>query len=324
MDRTERFYRIDQLLNDRRSVALNTFVDDLGVSRATVKRDLEYMRERLHAPIVWDRSLRGYLFGKPDPSAPKYELPGLWFSSDEIHALLTMHQLLSNLGEGVLTPHVKPLLTRLNSLLGSQNKPADEVRSRIRILHMASRSIRLPHFETVASATLKRLRLHIRYRARSTDAESEREVSPQRLVHYRDNWYLDGWCHLRKGLRSFSVDAVQAASILDKKAKSVSEKTLNDVLASGYGIFSGQNLTWATLRFTPEQARWVAAEQWHPEQKGSFDDAGFYLLEFPYSNDRELIMDILKYGPEVEVLAPARLRSKVQHQLQVAADQYQT
>jgi predicted DNA-binding transcriptional regulator YafY len=232
--------------------------------------------------------------------------------------------LLSDLGEGVLTPHVKPLLTRLNSLLGSQKQTAEEVRNRIRILHMASRATKLPHFETVASATLKRQRLQIRYRARSTDVESERDVSPQRLVHYRDNWYLDGWCHLRKGLRSFSVDAIQSARILDKQAKAVSEKTLNEVLASGYGIFSGKNLTWAKLRFSPEQARWVSSEQWHPEQKGTFDDAGFYLLEFPYSSDRELIMDILKYGPEVEVLSPGSLRAKVQEQLQAAVRQYDT
>ena len=64
MDRTERFYKIDQLLNDRRSVPMNTLIEELGISRATVKRDIEYMRDRLNAPVVWDRSLRGYCFDK--------------------------------------------------------------------------------------------------------------------------------------------------------------------------------------------------------------------------------------------------------------------
>jgi predicted DNA-binding transcriptional regulator YafY len=322
MDRTERFYKIDQLLHDRRSVPMAALIEELGISKATVKRDLEYMRDRLNAPISYDYSLRGYCFDKSLPGAEKYNLPGLWFNDQEIFALLTMHQMLSNLGNGLITPHIKPLLARLNALLGSQDDSAEEIRKRIRILHMAARTERPEHFETAASATIRRRRLKIAYHARSSDEATEREVSPQRLVHYRDNWYLDGWCHLRDGLRSFSVDAIKSAEMLNRKAKPVAEKTLNEVLESSYGIFSGKADKRARLRFTPKQARWVASEQWHPEQVSQFAVDGSYLLEFPYSNDGELVMDILRYGPDVEVLGPASLRRKVKARLEEAAGQY--
>ena len=140
MDRTERFYKIDQLLNSRRAVPMVMLMEELGASKATVKRDLEYMRDRLNAPILWDRSLGGYCFDQSMPNTSKYSLPGLWFNSQEIFALLTMHQLLSNLGNGLLTPHIKPLLSRLNGLMGSQDDPAEEILKRIRILHMAART----------------------------------------------------------------------------------------------------------------------------------------------------------------------------------------
>ena len=322
MDRTERFYKIDQLLNDRRSVPMAMLIEELGTSRATVKRDIEYLRDRLNAPILWDRSLRGYRFDRSLPGADKYSLPGLWFNDQEIFALLTMQQLLSNLGNGLLTPHIKPLLARLNALLGSQDDSADEIRKRIRILRVAARTERPEHFEAVASATIRRRRLVIAYHARSSDQVTEREVSPQRLVHYRDNWYLDGWCHLRKGLRSFSVDAIRSAWILERKARAVAEHTLDAVLASGYGIFSGKADQRARLRFTPRQARWVATEQWHPDQVGRFEKDGSYLLEFPYSSDGELVMDILRYGPDVAVVAPAGLRARVKQRLEAALSRY--
>ena len=322
MDRTERFYRIDQLLNDLRSVSMAKLIEALGTSRATVNRDLEYMRDRLNAPVVWDSKLRGYRFDRTLPGANKYGLPGLWFNDQEIYALLTIYQLLSNLGNGLLTPHVEPLLARLNALLGSQDDSADEIRKRIRILHMAARTERPEHFEAVASATIRRRRLQIAYHARSSNEVTEREVSPQRLVHYRDNWYLDGWCHLREGLRSFSVDAIRSAEILDRKAKPVAEQTLNEVLASGYGIFSGRADKTARLRFNPKQARWVASERWHPDQVSQFERDGSYLLEIPYSNDGELIMDILRYGADVEVLGSEELRRKVKRRLEEAAALY--
>jgi len=322
MNRTERFYKIDQLLNDRRSVPMAMLIEELAVSRATVKRDLEYMRDRLNAPITWDRSLRGYRFDPRMPNASRYGLPGLWFNSQEIFALLTMEHLLSNLGNGLLTPHIKPLLSRLNALLDSQDDSADQIRRRIRILHMAARSERPEHFESVASATIRRRRIRVRYHARSSDQTTEREISPQRLVHYRDNWYLDGWCHLRDGLRSFSVDAIRRVEILERRAKRVAEKTLDEVLASAYGIFSGKADKRAVLRFTPKQARWVACEQWHPQQAGRFEPDGSYRLEVPYRDDNELVMDILRYGPEVKVLAPVRLRNRVKQRLAAAVARY--
>jgi len=230
--------------------------------------------------------------------------------------------LLSNLGNGLITPHIKPLLARLNALLGSQDDSADEIRKRIRILHMAARTERPEHFEAVASATIKRQRVEINYRARYNDEETLREVSPQRLVYYRGNWYLDGWCHLRDGLRSFSMDRISKAEMLTQKAKPIAEKTLNEVLASSYGIFSGKADKRAVLRFTPKQARWVASEQWHPKQVSQFDKDGSYLLEFPYSNDGELVMDILRYGPDVEVVSPAQLRKSVKQRLAAAMARY--
>jgi len=322
MDRTERFYKIQRLLQARGTVRLADLLRELGVSRATFKRDLEYMRDRMNAPIEWDREKRGYRFVEAAAGAPRYELPGLWFSPEEIRALLTMQHLLASLQPGLLEPHVKPLLARLRAALGAGEHPADEIERRIRIIHLGARKLALPHFERVANAVLNRQRLRIVYVSRGSNERTEREISPQRLVHYRENWYCDAWCHLREDLRSFAVDAIQAAEPVDKKAKNVPERDLDEVLAAGYGIFSGRKTTWAKLRFTPERARWVAAEEWHPQQRARFEADGSYLLEVPFSDHRELAMDILRHGPHVEVLEPASLRAAVKAQLAAALARY--
>jgi len=310
----ERLQKMVQLLKTHRVVPRQTFLDRFEISPATFKRDLEYLRDRLGAPIVWDRERRGYRFDLSDTEAEMFEMPGLWFNSREMHALLTMHQLIDALQPSLLTPHIEPLKARIEGLLEGEAHTSDEVRKRIRILHMNARPVEPEHFEVISSALLAGKRLQVVHYNRKRDQETGRELSPQRLIFYRDNWYLDAWCHLRKGLRSFSVETLRKAVPLDKKARQVAEKTLNRTLASGYGIFGGRDTQTARLRFTPERARWVATETWHPRQKGWFDDDGSYVLEFPYSDDRELIMDILKQGPAVEVISPAPLRKRVQAQ----------
>ncbi|CAG4883437.1 Transcriptional regulator [Georgfuchsia toluolica] len=323
MDRTERFYKIDQLLGEHRVVPFSTFEEKLGVSRATIKRDLEYMRNRLNAPIVWDRERRGYCFAQAEYGASQYELPGLWFSATEIHALLTMQHLLSGLDRGgLLASHVEPLQARLMSLLDSGDGSIDEIRKRIRIVGIASRVIGLDHFSVLGSALLRRKRVQILYYVRARDEATEREVSPQRLVYYRENWYLDAWCHLRNELRSFAIDAIRRVDILETPAKNVPDKTLDSVLGAGYGIFSGRKVQWAKLRFSAQRARWVMSERWHPKQKSRLLADGRYAMELPYSDHRELVMDILRHGPDVEVLAPTSLREEVMSHLKSALEHY--
>lgn len=259
MERLERFYKIHQLLTDRKTaVAFSILKKSLGVSSATLKRDLEYMRGRFNAPIEYDREANGYRFGEPRPG-PRYELPGLWFSADEAYALLTMHTLLAELQPGLLEPHIRPLQDRVRAVLGGE--PGwKEVEKRIRVFQPERRTTFRENFPLVAKAVLTRSRLWIRHFNRKENRETEREISPQRLVHYRDNWYVDGWCHKSEGLRTFAVDAIRAAELREGRAKEVPAAELDEHLGSGYGIFAGKEVQWARLRFTAEAARWVSAQ----------------------------------------------------------------
>ena len=329
MDRTERFYRIDQLLNEQRCLSFEALQDALGVSRATLRRDLQYLRDRLNAPIVYDRLGGGYRFAlepatakAPSASGPKYELPGLWFNASEIYALLMMQQLLNTVQPGLLGPHIAPLQSRLSALLGSQDNRPEDIEDRIRIVHTGQRAPEPANFALIASALLKRKRLKLQHWHRGRDEKTMREISPQRLVFYRGNWYLDAWCHLRKDLRSFAVETLSDVALLDKPAKEVAAKVLDSRVQNGYGIFGGERTQWAQLRFTPARARWVASEQWHPDQRGSVLPDGSYQLDVPYSIETELVMDILRHMPEVEVIGPAALRQKVRGKLAEALDRH--
>lgn len=161
MNRTERFYKIDQMLHERRVVPLAVFLEELEVSRATFKRDMEYMRERLNAPIVWDRQAGGYRFESVKTTGPAYELPGLWFSSGELYALLAAQKLLTDIEPGILVSHVAPLQARLAALLDASGHPAAEINRRVRLLSMAKRKVEPRFFADITLALLERKRIEI-------------------------------------------------------------------------------------------------------------------------------------------------------------------
>jgi len=328
MARTERFYKIELLLRSRGCVSFAVLQAELDVSPATLKRDLQYLRDRLSAPIVYDNFSNGYRFATAPSgaaSSTRHELPGLWFSENEIHAMLTMHQLLAGLDDdGVLARHLQPLMEKLQGMLGTDESTARELMRRVKVIGTARRRVPSKHFELLGSALLQRRRLQLRYFKRSDRSTSEREVSPQRLVNYRNTWYLDAWCHASDGLRRFALDAIREAGLLESKAKNVALRELEAELDAGYGIYGGggSRVKWATLLFSAEAAQWVANEEWHPQQKARFLADGRYELQVPYSDPTELAMDILRHGDSVVVTGDKTLAASIAQRLRSAAARY--
>lgn len=319
MSEVVRLYRYKSLLSNRTAVSADDLMAALEVSRATLKRDIAKLRDQLHVPITYNRELGGYQL---EPNQAESELPGLWFNQEEILSLVTIQQLLEQLEPGLLGTKLQPLQKRLTQLMDKHGLASQDVAKRIRIVHAGKRQVVAKSFELVAAATMAGKRLKIWHFNRQNGITTEREVSPQRLVHYRDNWYLDAWCHLRDDVRNFSIDAITQLEVLETNAKLVTAKAIDQALGNSYGIFNGAAQGWAKLRFTPERARWVAGETWHPMQESAFEEDGSYVLSFPYADDRELIGDIMRYGADVQVLAPPGLISKVQRAFLAAVGRY--
>lgn len=308
MAQFDRVYQYKALFNRKRAVSKQVILDELEISEATFKRDLDKMRDFYNYDIVYDRFDNTYKLQNEDQS---YELPGLVFNQRELLSLLTIQNMITELEPGLLGPKLQPLQERLTDLLSTQGLDSASLTKRVRAVHAGKRRLELKCFQSIAQATLERKKVRVHHYNRQRDETTDRVISPQQLVHYRDNWYVDAWCHLRNKLQSFSVDAITHCEILDEPAKEVSQKDIQVIMQSGYGIFGGEANHWAKLKFNAVRARWVQAEEWHPEQKGNFNKDGSYTLEFPYSDERELLGDILRFGADLEVLGPKSLRESV-------------
>jgi predicted DNA-binding transcriptional regulator YafY len=321
MSKVERLYHLHNILNQRRTpISRQALMERLECSQATLYRLVAELRDFLGAPLEQDPETRGFYYDRSYEQP--FELPGIWISPDELQALLTARQVLGNVQPGLLEGELDSLQTRISSLLQKKGIETEEGDSRIHIQPVAGRPVPGHLFQDVLGALVKRRRLHIHYHGRRRDETSEREVSPQRLTQYRNSWYLDAWCHAARGLRSFALERVSQQALLETAAQEVDPDELSAHFDQSYGIFSGPARHFAELRFSPEMSRWVAEEQWHPDQQGSMDADGAWTLTVPFSDPRELVMDVLRYGAEVEVLAPDFLRESVAEAARETAEIY--
>jgi predicted DNA-binding transcriptional regulator YafY len=310
MSKVERLYHLHNILNQRRTpISRHDLMERLECSQATLYRLVAELRDFLGAPLEQHPDTRHFYYDRSYDQP--FELPGIWISPDELQALLTARQVLGNVQPGLLEGELDSLQGRISALLRQKGVETDEGDSRIHIQAVAGRAVPEHLFQDVLGALIKRQQLHIHYHGRRRDEVSERDISPQRLTQYKNSWYLDAWCHRAGGLRSFALERVREQSLLEGEALDVDAAELAAHFDQSYGIFSGPAKHIATLRFTPEMSRWVAEEQWHPDQQGEMDASGGWTLKVPFSDPRELIMDIMRYGAEVEVISPRSLRDSV-------------
>jgi proteasome accessory factor C len=320
MSRRERLYHLHDILRQRRTpISRQDLMQELGCSQATLYRLIAELRDNLGAPLEQDDDGRGFYYDRS--LAGNFELPGLWISPDELQALLTARHVLGNVQPGLLVEELDGVQQRINQLLDRQGLNLSTQPERIQIRHDAGRPVPAKLFESVLRALFQRRRLQITYHGRRRDDISEREISPQRLIAYRDRWYLAAWCHQADDFRSFALERIRAMQLLDCESDELPAERISRHFDQAFGIFSGPARDQARLRFSAEASRWAADEVWHPDQQGSWD-GDCWVLEVPYGHQRELLMNILSYGDDIEVLDPDSLREAVAARLEQALDQY--
>ena len=380
MDRFDRIYRLHGLISNRRTpIPLSEIMDNLECSKATASRCIEELRTHLNAPLDYDRTRRGYFYNQQYAEKP-YELPGLWFSAEELNGLLICHQILQNISPGLLSQQISQLQQRINDLFKVQHQTPADISKKIKLLSIGRRLKDDAQFKKTATALFNGKQINIHYNGRSENAlpnvggdsgfsepppseagslysplpseegcvylplplgdgrgegiqktsnhtprkhtQTDRTLSPQQLIYYRDNWYIAAYCHYRKELRVFAIDNISSSKILEQTAESIDPEQVEEFLTSSYGIFSGIAQHLAVLEFSQARAKWVADESWHPKQQGQWLENGNYQLSIPFNDSRELTMDILKHGAEVEVKAPDFLREAVIKQIAAMQKMY--
>lgn len=318
-EKVQSLYEI--LCGTREPQSMQSLCSQLVASRATVKRLLAFLRDMRGCPIRYDRDHNGYVLDRHWRRAADPHLPLHVPSGAELGALLEVEALLADMPLGPMreeTTAIRARLERLRTQHVGRLPPNDVVRLRRSHARVTSPEC----FRIVLAALRERRRLQFQYRGRRSDALLERQCSPLRLTCYRSNWYLAAWCHLRDGLRVFSLDRIRQPVLLGEAAQGLPLEDLRALLDSCYGIHAGRVTAEALLRFDAHAARWVAEEEWHPLARLESRDDGTVLLRVPYNQAEELVKEILRHADHCEVLEPESLRREVAGALARAAARY--
>lgn len=290
----------DYLENKRYGVSGQSIEDELEISPATFKRALRYLREQ--GITVFSPQNGGYKLD--ERSRGKVNLSGELLNEDQLGLLLeSVHTLTYLVQADVFKEQLAPVLNRIKASLHKADQPPI-----IDVIHHHARKDTSNHLKTLLNAAQLKKQIDVHYSAR-TSGHSTRRVSIQKLIYYRANWYLIAWCHQKKSIRTFAVERFEHIDVTSQCSFLLEEEEITAFYRNTYGIFGGRKVDTARLRFSADVAQWIQDELWHPDQQLQIQQDGSVILEIPIGETlTELVMDLMKYGEDLEVLHPEKLK----------------
>jgi len=319
MDRLRKSIEFQKCFLECRERTPEYLMEKMECGRHTLYRIVAMLRANFDMPITFDQEKKVW---RVEENKKSVKFPYIWFNPRDALVLLALLETFREFPFGMLDDGIEPFREKLEDVVRSEKGEMGELLKKVKIIPIGYRSVPKETLTLICQAVALNRKAEISYKDRQKEEFSVRVISPIRLVRYRDNWYLDAYCHKRGDLRTFSLDRIDGIVILEEAVKKVAAKEAEEYFAESYGIFGGKSKERAVLKFSPEAARWVSSEMWHPKQEASFDKDGSYILKFPYSDERELLLDIMKWGDGVEVVSPESLRKSVRKKLRRALDRY--
>ncbi len=309
MDKRDKLYELHGVFVQARGTLLSKqqLLARLECSDSTLKRRINDLKDTYGAPLEYNQEHHGWYYQK----GVSFELPGLWFNDQELYALLVLEQLLEDIDVGLVSEQLATAKDRIKILLSTKIDPEENISNKLRLINVFHRQFDENIFKEIAKATFDERQIEIDFINRQTQQKTTRTISPQRIVHYKDTWYLDSFCHLKNNFRTFSIDGISRVKQCHNAAKIINPEQIDKATQHTYGIFSGQAFETAVLHFQAPVSFWIAKETWHPKQQGKWLEDDIYELKIPYQNPKELLADILRYADKVIVKSPESLRQSI-------------
>ena len=300
-----RFYYIDGMIKNGRYPNSRGLAEALGVSRRTILRDVEFMRDSLNAPLEYCPKNRGYYYTEAE-----YSLGLLKFAEGELLALYLAHNLLTQC-EG--TPFKQPVISAFNKicchLQENVNIDFDELSDYLSFdfepLRGEEKAV-AAYFTSIGEAIKKQRTIKLKHYSITRDTCQERLVDPYQMRYYQGAWYLVGYCHFRKAMRIFALDRIQALQITKNKFSMVAEFDPDKYFTDAFQMFKGPNIHQVKIWFSPDQARWIKEKRWHPTQEITENMDGSLVLSMSTSGLFQVKRWVLSFGAEAKSTCPRR------------------
>ena len=303
----QRMLRIHQALQAGEYPNASTLAENLDVSTKSIHRDLDFMRDRMDLPLAWNGTRNGYHYTEPVNAFPTLQI-----TEGELVALVVAEKALQQYRG---TSFEKPLLSALKkmeqSLPDTISLSLTDVERTISFRTRVEPILDLGIFDALAKATAARQQLELSYRKPGQQKTESRVIDPYHLANINGEWFLFGFDHLRRDIRTFVPARIKAIKPTGKSFDRPEKFSLEKRLRDSFGVFSGQGDFEVLIRFNRQVADYIREKKWHDSQALRELKNGGVELRLKLSSLAEVERWVLSWAGNAVVLRPPQLADSI-------------
>jgi predicted DNA-binding transcriptional regulator YafY len=288
----------------------NTLAEKFEISTKTAQRGIDFMGDRICAPLEYDQHHKGYRY-----SDESFTLPSFHVSQEEMVSILLAKNLLSHSAGGLISQAIQSFGRKLFVTMGQIGFSPDKLRDAFSAVWNGYSPSQASTFRIVLNALLQNRLIKCGYSSPASRERTDRTIAPHHLQHYMGSWVLIGWCHVKQDWRKFFLSRMSDPMMCDDSFSPRPKKEWEPLIHASFGIFQGGNPISVILQFNPFRAQWIREQVWHPNQKMETLPDGGLRLVLPVTDFREVKMKVLQLGADVEVIEPEELRKEIREEI---------
>ncbi len=302
----ERLLDLDRRLRNSEYPNCTSFAADWEISTKTAQRDIDFLRDRMGAPIEYDALRRGYTY-----TEPTFMLPAVQMNEGELAALLMGSKMLTAFQGTPIAEKLTAVFEKLSALLPENiTVRPEELFTRFSFTAPPAMPLSSNVWKKVVQGLETQRMLEIRYR--NWRGEATHRVSPVHLANLQGDWYLFVQFEGFDNFRQIALSRIQNIKLLRKQSDIQGTFDTDKELADTFSKFAGENKPFRlTVQFSKEIADEVISRQWHPKQETKILKDGRVEISFDAKGDIEVQRWILAFGRHAKVKAPKWLKEQI-------------
>lgn len=293
---------IDRKIREKRYPNRYSLAEEWETSYKTIQRDLDYMRYELNAPIEYSAKQRGYYY-----TEAQYQLPAIHIRESDLFAIYLADKLLAQYEGTPVYDSLRSVFSKIEDSLPDKVATRSGSDQNLFTVLPPFATVILPEvLATVFDCLRTSTRLEVEYRSPGGEP-IWRRIDPYQGVRFEGDWYVVGYCHLRRAIRTFSLARMRSAKKSAEGFTRPASFDFRQLFGSHFGIHWSEDETEVRIRFNRHAAAYIRERQWHPSQTIDDQTDGSLILTVTVNHLLELKRWILSWGDDAQVLTPAEL-----------------
>lgn len=287
------------------------------VSRSTVMRDIDFLKDRYMVPLDYSKEHNGYFL-----SDPNYTIPSFLLTEGELFTLHIILPLMEQYKGTPLEPVFESIMKQMLDMLPkdvavSTSFNADQVH----FISNPQPQIDQEIFFKVLEGIQERKTLDFAYRSIKRQEYIQRKFNPYKILCQRGDWYILGYCHRHQEFRVYNMARIQNISVAECFEWDESFD-INSHIDPDFGVWAqGKSFT-VELLFSQEVHTFILERQWHVGQRCCLQEDGRVLLTFETNQFDEILHWVMSFGHKVLVLNPPELKEAMRREIATMAKMY--